>query len=42
MTFTIHNEKGLQIFMNQIAQPLTHNACMAEERIEELMETHQT
>lgn len=31
--------KGLQIFMEQIARPLTNNVCMVEKRIKELMET---
>ena len=30
MTFTVHNGKEIQIFMNQIAECLTHNACMGK------------
>lgn len=39
MTFTMHNEKGTQIFMNQRAQPLTHNACITKKEIKELIES---
>lgn len=39
MAFTMHNEKGIQIFMNQRAQPFTHNAYMTEKKIKELIDS---